>query len=200
MMSVMDGDRQKSLVALRRRPLYSLVWLAALGAVAGIGSLAMLGLAIWLWSTADATIVIVIRHAEQELNGSADPPLSAVGQARAEALAQLFGRHGDPGSLDVILTSTALRSRATAAPVARRLGLTPIALAAANTGELVRRALHDHEGGRILIVAHADTIPKILAGLRGHSDPEPVTDTDYGAIYIVTVPRLGRANLVSLHY
>jgi broad specificity phosphatase PhoE len=199
-MASMDRDRHKNFVALRRRPFYSPVWLAALGALAAIGGLAVLAAAIWLWSTSDATTVIVIRHAEQELNGAADPPLSAAGQARAEALAQLFGERGGAGTLDAILTSTTLRSRATAAPLAKRLGITPIALPRDDADEIVRRALHGLEAERILVVAHVDTIPKIVAELGDRDAPEVGGDSDYGTIYIVTVPRLGRASVLRLHY
>jgi len=199
-MVTMIGDRKKSLVALRRRPFYSPVWLAAIGSLAAFGGLALLGIALWFWSTANATTVIVIRHAEQELNGESDPPLSEAGRARAEALAQLLGERGEGGTLDVIVTSTALRSRATAAPLARRLGLTPIAVPAGDQSEYVRRALRDHDGGRILVVGHVDTIPKIVAALRGSGDPTPVTVSDYGTIFLITVPRLGRSNFLCLHY
>jgi broad specificity phosphatase PhoE len=200
MMAAMHGGRHKSLVALRRRPLFSPVWFAAIGGLAGIGSLAMLAVALWLWSTANPTTVIVVRHAEQELNGATDPPLSAVGVARAEALARLFGERGAIGHLDAIFTSTALRSRATAAPLATRLGLTPVAVAAGDPEALVRRVLHDDEGERILIVAHADAIPQILGALSGHSTPSAGADAGYGTIYIVTVPRLGRASLLRMQY
>jgi broad specificity phosphatase PhoE len=60
--------------------------------------------------------------------------------------------------------------------------------------------LRDYDGGRVLIAAHGDTIPAIVAALSGRADIPPIAVDEYGTLYIVTVPRLGAANLLRLHY
>jgi len=60
--------------------------------------------------------------------------------------------------------------------------------------------LHEHPGGRILIVGHGNTVPAIVAALSGASDIPPLGALDYGTLYIVTVPRLGHANYLRMTY
>jgi broad specificity phosphatase PhoE len=71
---------------------------------------------------------VVVRHAEPEAitvsEGSADPGLTALGRAQAEALARCPGL----GHLDMIVQSPARRAIETAAPLAACRGLIPITL------------------------------------------------------------------------
>ena len=55
-----------------------------------------------------------------------DPPLTEAGEARAALLARMFGDARLAGNIDAIYVSPAQRSRLTAAPLAARLGLTPV--------------------------------------------------------------------------
>jgi 2,3-bisphosphoglycerate-dependent phosphoglycerate mutase len=73
--------------------------------------------------------LIFVRHGlpEREVandSSAADPGLSSTGSAQAVALGEWLGRE----PLDVIAQSPARRARETAAPLARRCGLTPITL------------------------------------------------------------------------
>lgn len=190
----MSGELKKNFGSLKRRPFLTPLWLAAIaGAIAVV-------LAAWLWSTLDATTVVVIRHAEKLLDGSADPPLSAAGEARAARLANLFGDSKAPGHIDAIYVSPPLRNRLTAAPLAARLGLTPLVASQDDPRALVRRVLREHGGERVLIVGHADTAPALVAALSGRGDIPPMAPEEYGTLYIVTVPRLGHAMLLRLSY
>jgi broad specificity phosphatase PhoE len=65
---------------------------------------------------------------------------------------------------------------------------------------LARRVLHEHGGGRVLIVGHTDTVPQIVATLSGNSNIPEIGDQEYGTMYIVAVPRIGDANLLRLNY
>jgi broad specificity phosphatase PhoE len=107
---------------------------------------------------------------------------------------------GPPGTITAIYVSPALRNRMTAAPLAQKLGLTPLVAPAEEPTALARRVLREHEGERILIVGHSDTVPVIVAALAGVKSLPPITDDEYGTLYIVTVPRIGRANLIKLTY
>jgi broad specificity phosphatase PhoE len=186
-----------SRVKLQRRPFLTPIWLIA-GAAAA--SLLFALFIIWVWGTADSTTVIVIRHAEQDQVDPADPGLSAAGFERAARLAHMFGAVKGPGRLDAVYVSNTRLSRLTAAPLADRLHV-PLTVAAGDDGRaLARRALREHAGGRVLIVAHLDILPALVAALSGNDDIPTLDAADYGVIYVVTVPRIGHANLLRLNY
>ena len=182
----------------QRRPFLTPIWLTALAAVLAL-SFAIF--AAWVWGTASSTTVIVIRHAEKDLSVSnTDPPLTPAGQTRAEQLAQMFGDAKNLGHVDAIYVSPALRNRLTAAPLAKRLGITATIVPADDPKGLARKALREHTGGRVLIIGHTDTVPQIVAALSDNSAIPEIGDEEYGTMYIVTVPRIGDANLLRLHY
>jgi broad specificity phosphatase PhoE len=184
-------------VSLRRRPLFTPIWLAALGAFLG---LLVLGCATWVWATADSTTVVIIGHAEKQTDAGADPPLTSAGEARAARLMGLFGDAADPGHIDAIYVSSTARSRMTAAPLAAKLGLTPIVVPGDAPQALARRVLREHAGGRILVVAHSDMINQIVGALGEESPLPPIADQDDGIMYIVSVPRIGRVNVLHVSY
>jgi len=190
---------KKDHVNLQRRPFLAPIWLSAIAVIAAamVASFAMVE--VWAWATAHSTTVIVIRHAEKE-PGSVDPPLTQAGEARAALLARMFGDAKAPGHIDAIYISPALRSRLTAAPLAARLGVTPIVAPADDPRGLARRVLQEHGGGRVLIVGHSDTVPAIVAALSGNEHIPEIAAQEYGTMYIVTVPRIGRANFLRLNY
>ncbi len=186
-----------SRVKLQHRPFLTPIWLTAGAAVAAFVFFLFV---MWVWGTAGSTTVIVIRHAEKDSADQADPKLSAAGSERAQRLARMFGAVDGPGRLDAIYVSNTLRSKLTAEPLAERLHV-PLEIAAGNDAKaLAHRALREHGGGRVLIVAHLDTLPAIVASLSGIDDIPQLEADDYGIIYVVTVPRIGHANLLRLSY
>jgi broad specificity phosphatase PhoE len=186
-----------SRVKLQRRPFLTPIWLTAGACTAGFLFLLFV---IWVWGTANSTTVIVIRHAEKDGGNQVDPKLSAAGAERAQRLARMFGAVDVPGRLDAIYVTNTLRSRLTAAPLAERLSLPLSVAAGTDATALAQRVLREHGGGRVLIVAHLDTLPAIVSSLSGIDDIPKVDAEDYGIIYIVTVPRIGHANLLRLIY
>jgi broad specificity phosphatase PhoE len=184
-------------VNVQHRPFMTPVW------VFGTAGFLLMGVAIfalWMWGTANATTVIVIRHAEKEAGNLVDPQLSAAGEARAALLERMFGDPKGPGRLDAIYTSAAMRNRLTAAPLAAQLGIVPRVVPGDDSKALARRVLREHSGGRVMIIGHVNTVPDIVAALAGESDIPRIDEHDYGVMYMVTVPRIGRANLLRLNY
>lgn len=160
----------------------------------------LMALLAWLLVTARSTTVIVVRHAETSQDGSADPPLSPEGRTRADLLARMLGDTKLKEHVDAVYVSPALRNRATAQPLADRLGLTAVVAAQDDVRAFARRVVREHRGGRILVVGHSDTMRELVAALSGVPDIPPIPPTQYGTMYIVTVPRVGRANLLSVDY
>jgi broad specificity phosphatase PhoE len=189
---------KKDPVSFQRRPFLTPIWLTALAAVMVLGFAVF---AAWVWGTAGSTTVIVIRHGEKDLSVSVtDPPLSPAGEARAALLARMFGDANGIGRVDAIYVTPALRNRLTAAPLAARLGISATVAPADDPQGLARRALREHSGGRVLIVGHSDTVPRIVAALSDNPKIPEIGDQEYGTMYIIAVPRIGNPNLLRLNY
>src|SRR3954471_23357965 len=110
-----------------------------------------------LEASAQATTVILVRHAEKAVEPAADPGLTPEGEARARALLEVAR---DAGVTDVITTQFA-RTRATAQPVATALGITPEVVDArgATHAQDVANAVRRHVGMTVLVVGHSNTVP-----------------------------------------
>jgi broad specificity phosphatase PhoE len=181
------ADLKKEHRSLRRRPLFTPVFLA------GLASALALAVAAWVIWHAGAVTVVLVRHAETVAAGE-NPGLSAAGQERARRLASALEFTG----LDAIYTSELLRTVETAAPVAARTGVEPAVVPAADLGELVRTLTREHRGDTVLVVGHSNTLP-LLTGALG----EPIADiaeADYGNIYIVRSGPFAPSWMIRLRY
>jgi broad specificity phosphatase PhoE len=188
--------------SLQRKPFWAPVGLAAASAVAAALFMALL---VWLLVAAKSTTLIVVRDAEPASGGaalSAAPggSLSPEGRARAELLARMFGDARLKDHVDAIYVSPALATQATALPLATRLGIKPVVVTAETPRAWARRALREHRGGRVLVVADGNLARELAAELSGVADIPPIPPLEFGTMYIVTVPRIGRANLLSIDY
>ena len=185
---------------LQRGPFLIPIWLTGIGAIAAIGVAIFAVFALWVWLTANSTVVIVIRHAEKLSVSAPDPELSEAGQARAALLVRMFGETQGTGRLDAIYTSSALRNRMTAAPLAARLGIVPIVAPSDDPKRLAHRIVRENSGKRVMVIGHANTVPELVAALSGRRDIPQIDEKEFGTMYIVTVPRIGHANVLRLSY
>lgn len=119
----------------------------------------------------------VMRHLNTPA-GERDPDLTGEGQRAATALASWFGS-APPAA---IFVSHFKRSRQTAAPLAARLGLTPVVYDPADTPGLVARVRATP--GPVLIVGHSNTVPDIVEQLGG-TRPAALVHEDFGDIWRV---------------
>lgn len=175
----------------RRRPFLTPIWLVVLLVVI------VAGVAFQVYRSASTTTIIVVPPAESAVGSIQNAPLTPEGEQRADQLAQLFGGSGPAGRIMAIYVSATRRTQQTAAPLAERLGLTPIVVAGDDVDATVSRALSEHRGEAVMIVSSAT--PQVLQALSGTTAPPRLPD-DHGSIYIVSVPLLGRAGVVGLHY
>ena len=137
------------------------------------------------------TTFIVVRHAEKASEDPDDPRLDADGQARAQALAKALA---DMPVKAVYATPTR-RTHETALPLAADKalevrdydpGLAPSELAT---------MLHiRHAGDTVLLVGHSNTVPGIVTALCA-CPVEPLTEEDYGDLYLVRIAAGGDAIL-----
>ena len=49
-------------------------------------------------------------------------------------------------------------------------------------------------------MGHADTMPALVEALSGAKDIPPIGAAEYGTMYVISVPRVGHANVLSVTY
>jgi broad specificity phosphatase PhoE len=112
----------------------------------------------------------------------------------------MFGDDRLKNRVDAIYVMPTLATQATALPLAGKLGIKPVVVAPLGPRAWARRILREHRGGRILVVAPASAARDLAAQLSGVADIPPILPMEFGTMYIVTVPRIGRANLLRVDY
>jgi broad specificity phosphatase PhoE len=135
------------------------------------------------------TVVYLVRHAERAEDGTSDPPISADGEARARLLAHMLGDAG----IQRIHATPYRRTRATAAPLASRLGIEVERYDGGDLASLAARLRT--EGGRHLVVGHSNTTPELVAALGG--DPgSDIDELEYDRLYLVTLTEDGAVTVL----
>jgi broad specificity phosphatase PhoE len=153
-----------------------------------------------------ATTVILVRHAERMDAPREDPPLTEAGVARAQKLASLLAGAG----VKAIYTSQFLRTKLTAEPLAKQLGVTstpftlrvkpsnPREIAEESTREVVDK-IYQAAGDTVLVVGHSNSIPEVIRMLGGDAVPT-IDEQKFDDLFVVTVYAKGKAKVVRLKY
>lgn len=128
-------------------------------------------------------VFYVMRHLHTP-EGASDPDLTAEGQRQAQLLANWFT--GEPPA--AIFVTDTKRSRQTAAPLAARLGLTPMVYDPRSLPILIGEVMKSPNPA--LIIGHSNTVPDIVQALGGQP-PEALTHRDFGDIWVISGARRG---------
>ncbi len=180
-------------ITRHRRPFLAPLWLTLLAALL----VAALGFS--FYRDAGTTVVLLVRPAEKDPSIIADPPISPEGEERAQHLGRMFGDAGGGLGLDAIYVTDDRRAQQTAAPLAERLHLTPVVFNVAATSAVAARLLREHAGGSILVIASDTALAQMLRALSGTELPLRAAD-EAEAMYIVSVPSVGRSRLVRVRF
>lgn len=140
------------------------------------------------------TTVLLVRHAEKVPLGQ-DPPLSEEGRERARTLVHVLGK----ANIASVYVTQWKRTQQTAVPLCNHLGLAFRVVNTDNVSELVEQATENYVGKVILIVGHSNTVPGIIEAISGVSMPV-IPENEYDNLYVVTVPRVGKAKILNLKY
>jgi phosphohistidine phosphatase SixA len=176
-------------ITRHRRPFLAPLYLSLLVAVV------FFALGWGFYSTATTTVVFLVHPVEKNPGTIEDPPVSPEGEARAERLAHMFDEETrGTGRLDGIYESDDRRAQQTAAPLVERLHRSPVVFRAAEARATAVRALHEHAGGTVLIIASGAALPQMVQELAG-SAPASTAADDADLVYVVSVPRIGRAHV-----
>jgi len=142
--------------------------------------------------------VFVIRHAERADTAAgaaptmaADPELSDAGRARAESLAAAL----KDAKVVAIFATEFKRTQATAAPLAKALGLQVTTISSKEPAKLIEAV--KTAGGSVLVVGHSNTVPAIVKDL-GVAAPITVGDAEYDNLFVVTIGTT--PSVLRLHY
>lgn len=144
----------------------------------------------------DATVVVVVRHAEKATDDPRDPTLSEAGQARAQALA----RRLDTAGLDAAYATQYRRTQLSAAPAAAMAGIEvtvrPVDAANAATygPDLARDLRALPPGSTALVVGHSNTVPGIVSAISGQPAAE-MPETEYDRYTVIVLDADGKARV-----
>ncbi len=125
----------------------------------------------------------VVRHAEK-VDNSANPPLSELGQARAEDLKTALADKG----ISVIYSSNYIRTKTTAKPLADARGIS-IQIYAPSPADSMRvfiEKLKQMKGKNVLVVGHSNTTKYVVNGLFERDTLRAdIADNDFDNLYVV---------------
>ena len=141
--------------------------------------------------------IFVVRHAERADAGTSgaammatDPDLSEAGRARAQALATMLR----DAKITAIYTTEYNRTRQTAEPLGKALGIQPTVVQARDTTGLLEKI---KSGGNALVVGHSNTVGTVIQQL-GVAEPVKLSEEEYDNIFVVV--RGEKPVLVRLHF
>ncbi|MGB5211197.1 MAG: phosphoglycerate mutase family protein [Gammaproteobacteria bacterium] len=177
---------KKSNRSLRRRPLFTPVWLSLLG-----GLMFLLAVS-WLWTSMGTVTVIFVRHADT-VGHEDQRQLTEDGMQRAAALARLL----QDVPLAAVYVNELSRTRATGEGVAKVTGAPLIELPSTASADLVRE-LKQHKGEIVLVVGHSNTVPELIRALGGTA--EPISDTDFSQLLVLTTGLFDKTRVLRLNY
>jgi broad specificity phosphatase PhoE len=143
---------------------------------------------------AQPPVIFLVRHAERAATSGrvpSDTGLSAPGHERAEALARTL----KDAQITAIYTTEYKRTRETAGPIARSLGMQPEVIPADDLRGLIAKLKASR--GNVLVVGHSNTLPQIISAL-GASSRVAVSESEYDNLFLVLLEDPPR--LIHLHY
>ena len=154
----------------------------------------------WFFESQATTTIIFVRHAEKAATPADDPGLSPAGQKRAAELARQLVDADVIRGVDAIYSTPFKRTRQTAQAVADALDLPVNTYDAGDTEPILESILKKHKGKIILVVAHSNTLPVLIANLGASKRVPPIAEDEYDNIYIISIPWFGKTKTIRLRY
>jgi 2,3-bisphosphoglycerate-dependent phosphoglycerate mutase len=146
--------------------------------------------------TADSiTTIILVRHAEKELDGSKNPTLTNQGVVRAIELAYILREE----PVAAVFSTDYERTLKTAEPTAEFHELPIQKYLPQNQDLFLENVLRKYRGKTVLIVGHSNTVPIMLNILTGENYWK-IKDYMYNDLFVVNTIRKGEGRTLHLKY
>jgi len=158
-----------------------------------------LGLA-WFFESQATTTIIFVRHADKAATPADDPGLSEAGRRRAAELTRQLVDADVVAGVDAIYATPFRRAQETARPLADALDLPINTYDPNDTEAILETILKRHKGKIILVVAHSNTLPVLIANLGASKKVPPIAEDEYDNIYIITIPWFGKTKTIRLRF
>jgi 2,3-bisphosphoglycerate-dependent phosphoglycerate mutase len=154
----------------------------------------------WYFENQATSTLIVVRHAEKAAQPADDPPLSRDGQLRAYLLADVLSDVDVVAGVDAIFVTHTRRSEETARPLANRLKL-PLNYYEPQDYVGLQKAIDkSYKGKIVLVIAHSNTIPGLVAEFSGSKKIKPIGENQYYDMFILSRPWFGKVKTLALKY
>jgi len=154
----------------------------------------------WFFESQATTTIIFVRHAEKALTPADDPGLTDAGRRRVAELARQLYRADVVAGVDAIYSTPFRRTQETAQAVADVLNLPVNIYDPADNEAVLATILKDYKGKIILVVAHSDTVPTLIADLGASKKVPAIAENEYDNIYIISIPWFGKTKTIRLRY
>lgn len=123
------------------------------------------------------TTFYLVRHAEKDVTESNNPQLTEQGEQRAQKLAVYLK------NIDAVYATPYKRTQATASYTAKANNIT---VQSYQPNKLFNKSfLKQHNGQRILIVGHSNTIPQLVNKMTKERTRKDIPDDIYNRVYKV---------------
>jgi hypothetical protein len=172
-----------------RRPFLAPLWVipAALVLLAALG---------WLIYRGATTTVVFLVQPLERADGAVDATVAAGGGEHDRLLLRMFGGGEGAGKLAAVYAESGPQTQRTGALLGEQLHLRPRVFASADAGAAAAGAVREYAGETVLMIAGADASGQILQRLASGIAAAP----DPACVYVISVPRIGRAHLAKFRY
>lgn len=149
-------------------------------------------------AVADNRLIILVRHAEKADATAGDPPLSANGNLRAQALISALKRT----PISQLIATQYQRTQQTLLPIStdRHLPITVVEAEKPIEAHIQKMVEQVHAvKGNSLIAGHSNTLPLIIKALGGPEIPA-ISEDDYSQLFLLSINDGQPASLLSTRY
>ncbi|OON67226.1 histidine phosphatase family protein [Hymenobacter sp. CRA2] len=143
-----------------------------------------------------STTVLLVCHGEKAPVGTSGTPLAPAGQVRAQALADLLSQRG----VAAVFTPPVPSCRATVAPLAQSIHLTPLVYNATQPSAVASRITQQYAGKTVVVVGEPATLLPLVDALGVPRPVSSVAETDHDLLLEVRLPADGFPMVLTRRY